>query len=138
MAGAQMSTSLNTTLTTFDALMKRFGVGETSRTKPPKTNAEPFRIGDYTASAEQLGTTARQLRELLDTLDQTAGSTNMAQLAARAQTGGEEIVDHVFWRAVQFAAIALVAGLVYRFLGARLARAQPFAVHHNKISSPPS
>ena len=34
-AGSQMSTSLNTTLTTFDALMKRFGVGETNNAAPP-------------------------------------------------------------------------------------------------------
>ena len=33
-AGSQMSTSLNTTLTTFDALMKRFGVGETNQCQP--------------------------------------------------------------------------------------------------------
>ena len=39
-AGTQMSTSLNTTLTTFDALMKRFGVGEPLRVEPD-TNA-PF------------------------------------------------------------------------------------------------
>ena len=35
-AGSQMSTSLNTTLTTFDAVMKRFGVGETNNAGPPR------------------------------------------------------------------------------------------------------
>ena len=49
-----MSTSLNTTLTTFDALMKRFGVGETNNASPPSTNAEPFRIQDYGQTAVQL------------------------------------------------------------------------------------
>jgi hypothetical protein len=53
-SGTQMSTSLNTTLTTFDALMKRFGVGETNSAGPPKTNAEPFRIQDYAQTAAQL------------------------------------------------------------------------------------
>ena len=47
--GTAMSTSLNTTLTTLDTLMKRFGVGETNKpSSPPATNAEPFRIQDYT------------------------------------------------------------------------------------------
>ena len=94
--GSQMSASLNTTLTTFDALMKRFGVGETNNAGPPATNAEPFRIQDYTQTAAQLEATARQLTELLVTLDQTLGSTNLAKLTAQvgpvvqqAQTGGE-------------------------------------------------
>src|ERR1700758_912060 len=48
--GTQFSASLNTTFTTFDALMKRFGVGEQkSEEQPP--NAMPFRIQDYTQSA---------------------------------------------------------------------------------------
>ena len=35
-SGTQFSASLNTTLTTLDALMKRFGVGETNNAGPPK------------------------------------------------------------------------------------------------------
>jgi len=126
-AGTQMSTSLNTMLATFDALMKRFGVGETNNTSPPKTNSEPFRIQDYTATAAQLEATARQLTELLVTLDQSIGSTNLAQLAAQvapvvqqAQTGGKEIVDYAFWKGVLLVAIVLVAALIYRLLGARM------------------
>jgi len=72
-AGTQMSTSLNTTLTTFDSLMKRFGVGETDNASPPSTNSEPFRIQDYGQTAVQLEGAARQLTELLHTLDQTLG-----------------------------------------------------------------
>ena len=126
-AGSQMSTSLNTTLTTFDAVMKRFGVGETNNASPPKTNAEPFRIQDYGQTATQLEATARQLTELLVTLDQTIGSTNLAQLSAQvgpvvqqAQTGGKEIVDYAFWKGILLVAIALVAALIYRFLSIRL------------------
>ena len=131
-AGSQMSTSLNTTLVTFDALMKRFGVGETNKDAPPNTNSEPFRILDYAQTAAQLQVTARQLTEMLRALDQTLGSTNLTQLTAqvgpvvrRAQTGGKEIVDYAYWKGILFVAIAsgivLSALLVYRFLGARLA-----------------
>ncbi|MEK7779889.1 MAG: hypothetical protein AAB370_00140, partial [Verrucomicrobiota bacterium] len=103
-SGTKMSDSLNTTLITFDALMKRFGVGETN-SAPPAPNAEPFRILDYAQTAAQLEATARQLTELLVTLDRTIGSTNLAQLSAQvapvvvqAQAGMREVVDYAFWK----------------------------------------
>jgi hypothetical protein len=129
-AGTQMSDSLNTTLTTFDGLMKRFGVGETNNATPPGTNSRPFNIQDYTTTAAQLAVTAQQLTQLLLTLDQTIGSTNLAKLSAQvgpavheAQTGGREIVDYAFWKGILLVVIVLVAALIYRFLGARLTRA---------------
>ncbi len=112
-AGTQMSTSLYSTLTAFDALMRRFGVGETTDNSPPKTDAEPFRILDYAQTATQLEAAARQLTDLVRTLDQTLASTNLARLSGqvrpvveRAQAGGQEIVDHAFRKAVLFVAIA--------------------------------
>ena len=127
-SGTQMSDSLNTTLTTFDALMKRFGVGDTNKPpSPPPTNAEPFRIQDYTATAAQLAVTAQRLTELIRTLDQTLGSTNLLQLSAQvgpvvqqAQTGGKEVVDYAFWKGILLVVIALLAALIYRFLSLRM------------------
>ena len=126
-AGTQMSDSLNTTLTTFDALMKRFGVGETNAAGPPEKNAEPFRIQDYGQTAAQLEATARQLTELLLTLDRTLGSTNLANLSAQvgpvvqqAQTSGKEVVDYAFWKGIILVIIVLLAALIYRFLVAYL------------------
>jgi hypothetical protein len=139
-SGTQMSDSLNVTLTTFDALMKRFGVGETNSAGPAPTNAEPFRIQDYTQTAAQLEVTARQLTELLVTLDQTLGSTNLAKLTAQvgpavqqAQTGGKEVVDYAFWKGVLLLAIALFFALIYRFLAARIlkSKANANSTHHD-------
>lgn len=134
-AGSQMSTSLNTTLTSFHALMRRFRVGETDDASPPRMNAQPFRIQDYTATAVQLEATARRMTELLLTLDQTIGSNNLARLSAQvgpvvqqAQTGGKEIVDYAFWKGILLVVVALAAALIYRFLTARLtstARSEP-------------
>jgi cell division septum initiation protein DivIVA len=131
-AGTQMSTSLNVTLTTFDALMKRFGVGETNNAAPPATNAEPFRIQDYTATAAQLEATARQLTELLSTLDRTVSATNLAKISAQvapavqqAQAGGKEIVNYAFWKGVLLVVVVLLAALIYRFLATRMARSTP-------------
>jgi len=127
-AGSQMSTSLNTTLTTFEGLMKRFGVGETNSASPPATNSAPFRIQDYGETATRLEGTARQLTELVRALDQTLDSTNLSRLSAQvgpvihqAQTGGKEVVDYAFWKGLLLVALALAAGLAYRFLGARMA-----------------
>jgi hypothetical protein len=134
--GTQMSTSLNTTLTTFDGLMKRFGVGEPKAPGPQKTNAVPFRIQDYTASAVQLEATARQLTELLTTLDQTLGSTNLLQLSAQfaplakeARNGGREVVDYAFGRGLLLIAVALAGALAYCFIKVRIVGRGEAAAH---------
>jgi hypothetical protein len=126
-SGTEMSDSLNTMLTTFDALMQRFGVGETNNAGPSPTNAEPFRIRDYGQTAAQLESAARRLTELLITLDQTLGSTNLAKLTAQvapvvqqAQTSSKEVVDYAFWKGVLFVAVIFLAALIYRFLAIRL------------------
>jgi hypothetical protein len=126
-SGTEMSDSLNTTLTTFDALMQRFGVGETNSAGSSPTNAEPFRIRDYGQTAAQLESAARRLTELLITLDQTLGSTNLMNLAAQAspviqqaQTGSKEIVDYAFWKGILLVALIFLAALIYRFLAIRL------------------
>ena len=139
-AGTQMSTSLNTTLTTFDALMKRFGVGETNNATTPDTNAAPFRIQDYGQAAGQFEKMARQLTELLGAVDETTGSNNLSRISTQltpvvqqAQTGGKEVVDYAFWKAILLVVVVLVAALLYRFLSARLtpaSHAKPPAEAH--------
>jgi hypothetical protein len=126
-AGSQMSSSLNTTLTTFDTLMKRFGVGETNTASPLSTNTEPFRIQDYAQTAAQLEGAARQLTELLHVLDQTLGGTNLARLSAQvgpavhqAKAGGKELVNYAFWKGTLLAVIVLVSALIFRLMAARL------------------
>ena len=129
LAGSQMSASLNTTLTTFDALMKRFGVGETNAVGGATTNSEPFRIQEYARTAAQLEAMAKQLTELLRTFDQTLGSTNLQQLSAQVtpamqqvKAGGKEIVDYAFWKGLLFVGLVCVLALLYRLIAARLLR----------------
>jgi hypothetical protein len=130
-AGQDMSASLNTTLVTFDALMKRFGVGEPvspALNGAPKQAAEPFRIQNYTETAAQLEKTAKQLTELLTALNQTVDPANLAHISAQtapvfqqAKLGAKEVVDYAFWRSVILMAVGLFALLAYRFLRARIA-----------------
>jgi len=70
---------------------------------------------------------ARQLTELVQTLDQTLGDTNLARLSTQvgpvvqqAQAGGKEIVDYAFWKSILVMGIALVFAMTYRFLSPRL------------------
>jgi hypothetical protein len=103
---------------------------------PPDTNAEPFRILDYAQTASRMESMARQLTELVQTLDQTLGDTNLARLSAQvapamqqAQAGGKEIVDYALWKGTLAMAIALVFALIYRFLGPRLTPAKRSAAN---------
>jgi hypothetical protein len=128
--GTQMSTSLNTTIGTFDGLMKRFGVGESSHAGPPDTNSQPFQILDYAQTASHMESMARQLTELIRAVDQTLGDTNLARLSAQvspvvvqAQASGKQVVDYAFWKAVLAIGIALIAALIYRFISPRLSKA---------------
>ncbi|HVH50479.1 MAG TPA: hypothetical protein VM781_02340 [Candidatus Bathyarchaeia archaeon] len=125
--GTQFSASLNTTFTTFDALMKRFGVGEQKSEEPPPSNAMPFRIQDYTQSAAQIEAMAGRLTELLGMLDLTMSSPKLTQLSTQvgpvvqqAEASGKEIVDYAFWKGILFVVLVLLAALIYRFLVTRL------------------
>jgi hypothetical protein len=137
-AGTQMSTSLNTTIGAFDGLMKRFGVGETNSAGPSDAASPPFQILEYAQTATNLESMARQLTELVRSLDQTLGDTNVARLSAQvapvvqqAQAGGKELVDYAFWKGILAMSIALVLALTYRFIGPRLTPAT-----HRTTNSP--
>jgi hypothetical protein len=131
-AGQDMSASLNTTLVTFDALMKRFGVGEPVTPALPaagaaKARGAPFRIQDYETTAAQLEKTAKQLTELLAEVNQTVSPGNLGRLAEQAapvvqqaKAGGKEVVDYAFWRGLLFFGIVLLGLGLYRFLCARI------------------
>ena len=127
-AGKGMSDSLNTTLVSMDALMKRFGVGEPPPPGPKPPAGAPFRIQDYTQSAAQFEATARQLTELLRSVDQSLASPNLTKLTAQvspvvqeAKMSGKEVVDYAFVRGLLLVAAVLVAALLYRYLSPRLA-----------------
>lgn len=125
--GKSMSDSLNTTIGTMDGLMKRFGVGEPPPPGASPASGEPFRIQDYTQSAAQFEATARQLTELLRSVDQTLASSNLSRLSAQvtpvvqhAQASGKDVVDYAFTRGLLLVAAVFVAALLYRFLSRRL------------------
>lgn len=117
-SGTKMSDSLNITVTTFDGLMKRFGVGEPQTNSAPSTNSAPFNILDYGKSAEQIGAMAKDINTLLNTAHSNV--TQLTLLSEDAATKLNRTVDRAFWRGVLLLVIFLVgavlAGLTYRAL----------------------
>jgi len=119
-AGEKMSASLNTTLITFDALMKRFGVGEPSTT-PPDTNSPPFNILDYARTAEEIAAMAQQLDTLIkdagSTLDSPALDKRIADLNAvsvRAREDARSVLNHAFLLAAGLIVLAFACASVYK------------------------
>jgi ABC-type transporter Mla subunit MlaD len=121
-SGEKMSTSLNTTLTTFDSLMKRFGVGEEStNAAPADTNSAPFNILDYARTAEQLSGTARELDVLLkdlgSTLDSpgwTARIRDVATVSRQASADARSVLNRAFLLGAGLILLTFACAIVYR------------------------
>lgn len=122
-AGDKMSTSLNTALSSFDGLMKRFGVGEPSTKSSATTNAAPFNILDYARAAEQVAIMARELDALIKdtsgTLDSPAlsrYSTNLNALVTRSESGARSLLNRAFLLAAGLVVLTFTGVLACRKL----------------------
>jgi hypothetical protein len=129
-AGERMSTSLHITLIAFDALMKRFGVGEPKSDRPRDTNSPPFNILDYARTAEQIAAMARELdaliRDARGTLDSPALDRRIAELtalSARAKADARWVLNHAFVIGAGLVLLTFTCALGYRRLGRRAAGA---------------
>jgi hypothetical protein len=132
-SGEKMSTSLNTTINSFDALMKRFGVGEPS-TAPPDTNSPPFNILDYARTAEQIGVMAQQLDALIKDASGTVAApaldrriAELNALSARARADAKSVLNHAFLLLAGLVLLVFVCAAVLRRFPPRGA---PAAVIH--------
>jgi hypothetical protein len=123
-SGEKMSTSLNTTLNTFDVLIKRFGVGEPKTNAPPGTNSKPFNILDYGTAAAQVGEMAKEVNALIASVDQT--TPRITSLSRDATTEAQRMVNRAFYLGLVLILVLLagsvLAALVYRLLIRRLTR----------------
>ena len=111
-AGEGMSGSLNTTLKTFDALMRRFGVGDPvpADAPPPDPSARPFDILDYAKTAEQVTEMTKQLNEMVRELNTSLDSPALdARIVAV-----NRVSDHAAanLRGLIYTVFALAAGLI--------------------------
>jgi hypothetical protein len=121
-SGEKMSDSLNISITNFNNLMKRFGVGEPATHAPRGTNTRPFNILDYATTADEIDKMAKDVNVLVSSIGQT--TPEIARLRQQAHAEAHNIVFHSFWVGLVLIAVLLVgsvmAGLVYTFLAQRL------------------
>jgi hypothetical protein len=133
-ATEQASASLHTTITAFDALMRRFGIGEPDASAPRNPDSPPFNILDYARTAEELTVMARELHTLLQAADAQAASPTLdrrlRELAAAvtraradARADAKAVLNHAFLLAAGLVLLAFAAALAYRRLGRRSAGA---------------
>ena len=117
-----MSSSLTITLTNFDALMKRFGVGEPSTNAAPNTNSQPFDILDYGKTAGQIGDMAKDINALIASVNQSVPQLN--RLSQQASADAQSVVDHSFRLGLVLIVVllagAVAAALAYRILANKL------------------
>jgi hypothetical protein len=130
LAAEQMSTSLNATLKTFDALMERFGVGNTNEASPsaaaPDPPSRPFDILDYAKTAEQITTMSKELNAVLKELNTTIDSPALdARLQAvdkvsdHATSNLRSLITRAFLLAGALVLFTFVCSLAYRRLAPR-------------------
>jgi hypothetical protein len=101
--------------------------------QPASAPATSFDIKEYTRTAETLKAATTELRALVadirgflddGTLDRRGADARALTNDLLDQTDSRlrHVIDHAFWRAVQFALLLLVVGGVYRIIGARFSR----------------
>jgi hypothetical protein len=124
-SGEKMSASLSIAITNFDALMKRFGVGEPTTNAPSRSersDSRPFDILDYAKTADQVGNMAKGLNTLVTSANQSA--PEMQRLSRQAATDLRKEVDHGFRLGLVLIAVLLAgavpAGLLYTFFARKL------------------
>jgi hypothetical protein len=111
-AGTATATSLNQAIESFDQLMKVLRQPSPAGQRPGRA----FDITEYTATAEALGATARQLETLLQQID--ANRPALRSASAQATAAAQGLIDHLFWRLLELA-LAIVVMTVLGVLGYR-------------------
>ncbi|PWU13622.1 MAG: hypothetical protein C5B50_19025 [Verrucomicrobia bacterium] len=121
-SGKSMSDSVNVTVTNFNSLMKRFGVGEPTVNQASGTNSPPFNILDYAKTADEIARMANDLNVLVNSVNQTA--PEIQRLTRQADADMQKVVDHGFRLCLVLIAVlligAVVTGLLYTFLAQKL------------------
>lgn len=123
-SGTAFSDSLGITITNFDALMVRFGVGvPDTNAPPPAPNAKPFDILDYAKTAEQVAAMAKELNVTIKELNTTLDSPALDKLSNQATTDVRGLLNHAFVLGAGLVVVVLVCALVYRALAGRRPKA---------------
>lgn len=113
-AGTVTSTSLNTTIRSFDQLVARFERPKSGESSQPP--GRPFDVTEYTAAAAEIARAANQLEGLIGGIER--GTPALDAAAGRAAATLQEAIDHAYRRLLELIGLALLGGfgaaLAYR------------------------
>lgn len=119
----KMSSSATITITNFDNLMKRFGIGEPGTNV---SNARPFNILEYAKTANEISAMAQNVNALIESVNR--GTPEIQRLNLQASADLKMAEDRAFRLGLVLIAVLLIgavlSGLVYRFLAEKLKRAR--------------
>lgn len=111
-AGRQMADSATATLNAFHAVLAQLAA------QPSSPNSEPFRIGDYTTAAAQIGQSSQRLGELLELFNRTLAPDNIEVLSQRldflsrrVEARSRGVVDYAFRKTLIASALICAMGL---------------------------
>ena len=122
-SGTELSTSLNTTIGTFDGLMKRFGVGEpVTNSAAAEADGPPFNILDYAKTAEQITVMTKELNVAIKELNATLDSPALDKLSNQAKGDVRSLLNHAFLLIGGLVVLVLVCALIYRAVVGRTSK----------------
>jgi predicted RND superfamily exporter protein len=112
-AGTFMSEATNTTLKTFQDVVKQL------EDSPSDPNSEPFKIENYTAAATQISTAVEHLTEFLAAFDNTTSPERVDGLTAKmdllnkqVQATGKVVVDYAFNKLLLLGLMLMILGSI--------------------------
>ena len=118
----RLTTSVTEAGKAWEATGKAFG--ELGSDDPPDgTKSEPFKIEDYTRAAESFKGAATEIRALTQELNTLIRDDSLSTTVAVTKQGGIELIDHIWWRALQLVVVICVLAVVYRIFTSRFTRA---------------
>lgn len=129
-AGTAMAVSVNTAVQSLDTLTRRVSSG----TNGPRSTlaAKPFDVLEYAQTADRVGAAARDLNDLLASLNSNVPQLRL--LSAQATADADRVVRHGAWWGfgliAALLAASIIASIAYRFItkrwpGERLTRPSP-------------
>ncbi len=120
-AGTQMSNALQAAITTLNNFLARFDEKAAPAGAQPAPTAEPgkpFDVSDYGEAATRLGTAAREIDGLLQSLD--ARLPEVQRVLDETAARGERTIDHASLRALEVGLALVVAAALALLLLRRI------------------
>jgi hypothetical protein len=123
-AGTEMGQSVNGAIKSLDTFIQYVSPPKTNPA-PPSTNTHPFNVLEFGTAATQVAAMTKDLNTLLSNANHS--TTQLAVIGKQAGATADQMVDRAFWLALVLIVVllagAVLAGLVYRVLAARISRA---------------